>query len=369
MPSAASLITDYDRFLRRRGRAESTRLQYSFPLGSFSTWAGARNVGTLTPADLERFLSWWEEAFEERRGRPPCQATLRGTIGALRGFFDYLEHSGQLIDLSGRAVRNPMKGIFPPAHEQRPNDFLRPAEDEALLTCRSSEVEYTIIWLLRWTGLRVSEALALRLEDVSLSPGSESLLVRTSKTNSGRRTVPIVPQLVPILASRTHALARMGLFAPTTPLLATRHSTAMTPTYVWRVVKRVAARAGVRVVPCSCNSRRITRHDPGCPRTVSGENRSRVSPHTLRRTFGSDLLNKGLRLEVVSKLLGHANTTVTERAYAHLLSRTIRAELLEALAEPTASIAAAAPQSFGERNQQSHDRNVDRDAVTTIGTP
>ena len=53
--------------------------------------------------------------------------------------------------------------------------------------------------------------------------------------------------------------------------------------------------------------------------------------HTLRRTFASDLLNRGLRLEVVSKLLGHASTTVTERAYAELLDDTTRRELLHAL--------------------------------------
>ena len=55
-----------------------------------------------------------------------------------------------------------------------------------------------------------------------------------------------------------------------------------------------------------------------------------MSPHTLRRTFGSDLINRGLRLETVSKLLGHSNTTITERAYAQLLAPTIRRELLEA---------------------------------------
>lgn len=330
--TAAALISDYDRYLRRRGRAAATRLQYSFPLRSFSNWAGGRNVGELTPADLERFLCWWEEAFEERRGRPPGRATLRGTIGALRGFFDYLERSGQLVDGNDQTVRSPMKGIFPPSHEQRPNDFLRPTEDEALLACRCSDNERTIIWLLRWTGLRVSEALALTLEDVTLTPGNESLLVRTSKTAAGRRTVPIVPQLIPILANRTQALTHAGLYTPVMPLLATRCSTAMTPTHLWRVVKRVAARAGVRVVECTCNSGRVTRHERGCPRTVSGDVRSSVSPHTLRRTFGSDLLNKGLRLEVVSKLLGHANTTITERAYAQLLGHTIRNELLEALA-------------------------------------
>ena len=60
------------------------------------------------------------------------------------------------------------------------------------------------------------------------------------------------------------------------------------------------------------------------PARISGENVSSITPHTLRRTFGSYLLNRGLRLEVVSRLLGHSSTVVTERAYAELLGTTIR---------------------------------------------
>ena len=104
----------------------------------------------------------------------------------------------------------------------------------------------------------------------------------------------------------------------------------MTTNYLWRVVKRVALEAGVRPIECTCATTRQDRHAPDCPRTRSGENRSLVSPHTLRRTFGSDLINRGVRLEAVSKLLGHSTTTITERAYAQLLGPTIRRELLEA---------------------------------------
>ncbi len=57
----------------------------------------------------------------------------------------------------------------------------------------------------------------------------------------------------------------------------------------------------------------------------------KLKPHTLRRTFGSHLVNKGLRLEAVSKLLGHASTAITEKAYARLEDTTVRAEMLEAL--------------------------------------
>ena len=67
------------------------------------------------------------------------------------------------------------------------------------------------------------------------------------------------------------------------------------------------------------------------PQNQNGHNKSDVSPHTLRRTFGSHLLNNGLRLEIVSKLLGHTTTTITEQAYAQLLDDTTSRELLHHL--------------------------------------
>jgi integrase len=131
-------------------------------------------------------------------------------------------------------------------------------------------------------------------------------------------------------------LRSRGITSPQAHVLATASGSAFKPTFVWRLVKRAGARAEVRPVLCKCGSHRQTRHERGCPRTVSGENVSAISPHTLRRTFGSYLLNRGLRLEVVSRLLGHSSTVVTERAYAELLGSTIRDELLAVLADERA---------------------------------
>ena len=119
--------------------------------------------------------------------------------------------------------------------------------------------------------------------------------------------------------------------SPQAHFLATATGSAFKPTFVWRLVKRAGARAQVRPVECLCGSRLRTRHARGCPRTTTGENASEITPHTLRRTFGSYLVNKGLRLEVVSRLLGHSSTVVTERAYAELLGSTIRDELFAIL--------------------------------------
>ena len=141
------------------------------------------------------------------------------------------------------------------------------------------------------------------------------IVVRQSKTPTGLRTIPILrPLAEPIRTWLVHQ-AELGLDDPDSPFLATRSGRAMRHAQVWTVVKRVSGRAGVRAREATDQNQR----------NVSG-----ISPHTLRRTFGSDLINRGVRLEVVAKLLGHAQTTTTERCYAELLQTTVVAEALRA---------------------------------------
>lgn len=328
------LLRSFDGYLGRRGRAASTRRQYAYSLRSFANWVGANKVGDLTPADLEFFLIQWDAGYRARRGHPPAASTLRGTIGALRVFFAYLEQAELLVGGDGSPRRNPMRRIDAPPCPQRPNDFLRPHEDRALLRAECPHHHRIVVWVLRYTGVRVAEASALTIADLDLTPEAEALTVRGTKTAAATRTIPLLPQLHPLIHEHLEFLRGRLSVTPDIPLLATGHGTPMTTNYLSRAVKRVALEAGVRPIDCTCGTKRQDRHDRDCPRTSSGENRSFVSPHTLRRTFGSDLINRGLRLEAVSKLLGHSSTTITERAYAQLLAPTIRKELLEAFGMP-----------------------------------
>lgn len=86
-------------------------------------------------------------------------------------------------------------------------------------------------------------------------------------------------------------------------------------------MKRTAARAGVRL---------WGRDEHGRPLAIDagGKNVSRISPHTRRRTYSSDLLNRGVRIEVVSAQLGHSSVKITEKGYAKLRTQTQREELL-----------------------------------------
>jgi len=251
-------------------------------------------------------------------------------IGALRVFFAYLEQAEFLVGVDGSLRRNPVRTIDAPPCPQRANDFLRTHEDRALLSADCSHHHRIVVWLLRYTGVRVAEARALSVADLDLTPEGEALTIRSGKTAAATRTIPLLPQLLPLVHEHLEFLRGRLSVTSDTPFLVTGRGTAMTTNYLWRVVKRVAFEAGVRPIACSCGTTRQDRHDRGCPRTSSGENRSSVSPHTLRRTFGSDLINRGVRLEAVSKLLGHSSTTITERAYAQLLAPTIRREMLEA---------------------------------------
>lgn len=97
------------------------------------------------------------------------------------------------------------------------------------------------------------------------------------------------------------------------PLLATRRGTAWKEQFAWRLVKRVAHRAGVRT-------------------SGPGPLASSVTPHTLRRTYASDLINREVALEHVSKMLGHADVRVTQQAYADLEAATAHAAIRRALA-------------------------------------
>jgi integrase/recombinase XerD len=324
------LLHTFDLYLERQARSAGTRRKYGEALAAYGRWLDRRDPGGVRADAIDRYLEEWRERFEQRHLRPPASASYRAQINALRAFYAYLDRFSLIVDPTGQPLPDPMRKILPPKSEPTSNDWLRPAEDQALLRCEGTLQERFLIALLRWSGLRVSEATSLTLGDVDMTAGNEAITVRHSKTSAGRRTIPIVPELQPLLQTWITDLAAHQLDAFSVPLLSSRQGTPMRTSFAWRLVKRVAHRAGVRPRPCTCHTAHPP-HQPGCPRNLNGYNRSEVSPHTLRRTFGSHLLNLGLRLEVVSKLLGHATTTITEQAYAELLDDTTRRELLHAL--------------------------------------
>jgi len=290
--------------LRRRNKAVLTLKRWRPELARFVAWVGERPLSEITAAQLDGgFLPSWEADFRARNGRDPQPNSLRAVIQALKSFYHYLDKFDQLVDADGHAFRNPTLALDAPVIRPAAElDWLRGEEDQALLASAMNDREAILVWLLRLTGLRLNEALTLTNRDVDLLAGE--IRVTSSKSNASYRSIPIVPELRPRIERWQSVVQTKGLFHVDGPFLVTRNHTAMKPQYVASVLQRVGNRVGLR---------------------------RKLKPHTLRRTFGSHLLNKGARLEVVSRLLGHASTSITEQAYARLEDRTIRDELLKAL--------------------------------------
>ena len=311
-PIAVVHYTAYLAWMRRPGhaRAESTLKVYGQYLRGFVAWVGDRAWDDVSAAMIEdEYLAAWASELHARRGRGPAPKTVKGHHDALRSFYGFLVRRDY-------ASRNTMLKLDAPVCEQRPNDYLRQLEDAALLDATRLPAEHIVVYLLRFAGLRSCEARGLLNRDVdttaSLDYPHGSITVRVSKTAAGRRVVPIFPELLPEVVRWQQLQAARGRSDDQVAFLATRHGTPFGATYLERTVMRVAARGGVRAHPAP---------DKG------GHHVADVTPHTLRRTFGSWLINHGTPLHVVSHLLGHSSTTITERAYAQLEAQTVAASV------------------------------------------
>lgn len=312
-------VAAFQSFQHRRGRSEGTVKAYGRVLDSFSEWAGDFHLSEIGPAEIEEgFVAHWVDAFVQRRGKHPAPDTLRNVYTALSTLYNYLSNYGLLVSETGGAVANPMRAVEAPKASRRQHDWLHKAEDDALLETPMQPHERILVTFLRWTGLRLGEALALRISDVDLI--EKTIRVSTSKTDNGIREVPIVPELVPEIRMWLAHLDSKGLHKPRGYFLCTTRvgrwkdrksgrvlesepGGPLKPQQVEKIVRRVGERAGIEG----------------------------LTPHRLRRTFGSFFINAGVRLETVSKLLGHGNTNVTEQSYAQLTKPTVRDEMLDAL--------------------------------------
>lgn len=320
--TAADEVAGFQSYLRRRKYSPRTQTKYSHYLAQFVQWAGDRDLNSITADDIENeYLAWWEREFELRQvvrlgvergaGRTPGENTLRLHLNALASFYDWMERFDHI------QCKNPMRRIERVPHTPKRNDWLRPEEDEALLqaACAGESQgrfqQRAIVYMLRFLGVRVGELVSIRNRDVDMR--ESEVVIAESKSQDGLRRIPIHPELRPVLLEWMQYQMLRGLHDSALPLLATRTGKRMSPAQVEKTVKIVAHRGGLRP----------------WPEPMGAWNLSQVSPHTLRRTFGSALLNQGVRIEVVSALLGHADTRITQKAYAELLQATVAREVRE----------------------------------------
>ena len=282
-----------DAYLRHvtieRGLSEHTVAAYRRDLGGYRQWLDEHEIADtadITPAVIDRFIA--ERASSEP---PPASTSLARLQSSVRGWHRFLAREGiEEDDPSGR--------LRPPKAPRRLPKALTIDQVERLLAAPSADEplgirDRALLELLYATGARVSEAVGLDVDD--LAHGD---VLRLRGKGSKERIVPVgsyaraavdayLTRVRPGLAAKGHASARLFLGARGAPL--SRQS-------AWLVIRAAAERAQLTV---------------------------EVSPHTLRHSFATHLLQGGADVRVVQELLGHSSVATTQ-IYTHVSVDTLR---------------------------------------------
>ena len=275
-----------------RGLAAATIRAYRGDLADFADSRGTTQEWESGPDAALRYL-----AARTRRGRRSdpglAPTSLRRRAAAIKGFYRFAFGEGLItVDVAAHIDLPRMPRLLP--------ETLTQDEVARLLDAPPADatLERALLELLYAAGLRISEALNLDLEDVSL----DGAFVRVIGKGDRERLVPVgevaLDALRAWLAGPRETLVAEHHVAPIRggPLLLGRNGRRLARQQAWAIVKRAAAGAGLG---------------------------SRVSPHTLRHSFATHLLEGGADLRIVQELLGHASISTTQ-LYTHVTGERIR---------------------------------------------
>ncbi|MGI8533393.1 MAG: tyrosine recombinase XerC [Candidatus Limnocylindrales bacterium] len=285
-------VTAYLDHLRvERGLASATIRAYDSDLRAFGRWLGER-AWASGPEPALAYL-----ASLVRPPRPARPATHRRKAAALRAFYRFCFTEELVeVDIASR-LELPRPGRPLPA-------TLDQAEVVALLEAIRPIDSVTIrdralLELLYSSGLRVSEALGLDRDDLSISTASARVIGKGDL----ERVVPVGDVALKALRRYLDDAAGRAAHPPDRrpaqrggPLFMSVRGQRLGRMEAWRAVRRAALRAGLG---------------------------RQVTPHTLRHSFATHLLEGGADLRVVQELLGHASITTTQ-LYTHLTGERIR---------------------------------------------
>lgn len=273
--------------------------------GRFLKSVGIDNPLNSAPEDLAAFVGWIREQ-RTAKDRPYAASTVARTLVAVRGFHKFLVREGL-------TSQDPSTEVTGPRPRRPLPKALTMPQTEALLAAPVGEDpvalrDRALLEVLYAAGLRITELVELDVDDVDLAART----VRCVGKGDKERVVPmgrVAQEAVEAWLVRGRPAMR-----PTTPaLLVNRRGGRLTRQGGWKILKKHAEAAGLS---------------------------DAVSPHTLRHSFATHLLDNGADVRVVQELLGHASVNTTQ-VYT-LVSRT-RLRAVYEQAHPRATIDKGVP--------------------------
>ena len=293
------LVEDFLQYLRNeRGQSENTQRTYAALLGRFVGWADKQGLKHWTAIELSHLMSFLQH--EQKRPVEPREngasarlssESLYLQIAALRAFYKYAE-SEKLLPA------NVAENLSLPRRWQRLPKALTNDEIEKLLRAEAPETpsslcDHAILELAYASGLRLSELRTIRLEQLQLESGFVLVIGKGNK----ERVVPLGRKASQAMQRYLDA-GRPKLVTKRSPanVFLTKRGTSFSSVTLWLRVKGRARRAGIA---------------------------RNVTPHMLRHSFATHLLEHGADLRVIQELLGHANISTTE-IYTHVAGNRLR---------------------------------------------
>jgi integrase/recombinase XerD len=278
-----NLTKEFITFIQvEKGLARHTLDSYTRDLARLHSWAVKSNkaVSSLARADLRKWI-----ASLSRDGLAPT--SVARAVSAARGFFKFLM-------LDGHITHNPAEDLDTPQRFNYLPKFLTEDEINTLLLTPDVSTEEgirdrAILETMYASGLRVSELVGLKESDVDLLAG---LIVCHGKGSKERR--------VPLGKSAIHWLqqynaVKAGYGKQSSPYVFLHRGKPFTRQLAWSMIKRRAEEAGIK----------------------------NVSPHTLRHSFATHLLQHGADSRSVQALLGHSDISTTQ-IYTHITDSHLR---------------------------------------------
>ncbi len=288
-----AMVEDFVAFLRlERGHSEKTQRIYAALLGKFVTWAKGQGIDQWESVALEhllRFLQWERQrplAHEPKEStRRLSPESLYLEIAALKSFYKFCESENHL-------PRNLAEILSLPRRWRRLPKCLNAGEIRRLLSPETPETpkslcDRAVLELGYASGLRLAELRCLRLEQLHLDAGFVTVIGKGDK----ERVVP-VGKIAGEVLERYLATGRPALVIRKSPanVFLNQRGRAFAAATLWLRIKKRVKRAGIK---------------------------RNVTPHMLRHSFATHLLENGADLRAIQEMLGHASIATTE-IYTHV---------------------------------------------------
>ena len=275
-------IKRFKRFLQvEKGLSDNSIYSYTYDLKKLSEFLSTKNKDMLnaTQEDIKQFLKF------EKTKKKNSERTLARSLAAIRQFYNFISDNFDEID-------NPTDKIESPHIKKTLPDFLTVKEVDRLFNLISESDIYelrdkTIFELLYSCGLRISEAIELTQSNINF----ENSYIRITGKGNKERIVPVGDEAIRLLRKYINESRQQILGSRESEyLFISKKGSKLNRKSVWRLLKNYVIRTKIK---------------------------KNITPHTLRHSFATHLIENGADLRSVQELLGHMDISTTQ-VYTHL---------------------------------------------------